>query len=321
MKRMFRFLAPALAVLLCACGSYSPLKQYDKQTFSGLDIGEIRINKQIEIGSWFDGAVSAAQGSNVESMRTSIVEKDLVTESPDQDLPRIRAALQQSGLDLASSIRETFAAELKNRKALQAKDGAAASHRLNLSVDAFMLGYKPLSGYGPDFGLQAELFDGRGRSGWKNYRYITHFSGQTTHYSISEFSKNPAALRKAYETAITLVIRDLLTDLETEVNDRSTDYIDNITGDRVRIERISAPPAAAIAPAPAQAAPVAQPAGKAPPATADKTAQTQPESKPSVNATKKMVYNPVTDQMEEQTNCNGFCLPNGFKFDGKNIAE
>lgn len=310
MKFMTRFLTPALTLLLCACGTYSPLKHQDKQTFTGMTLAEVRMNKEFELAGWFDGAMAARQGANVASLEPGIAESDNPHHDPKSNA-QVRAALQQSGLDLKTSIAREFERALKQKPALGKEP---ASHTLHFTVEAFTLGLKPLSGYGANLGLQAELRNSAGSTAWKNYVYVTHFDGDLPHQSLDTYLNQPAELRKTYEMAIAQLVQKTIASFEVELNDRTTEYIDNITGERVTLEPLKPAKPAAILPAPtnsATGAPASKPA-----------ATPKPSAAPAKQPSKKMIYNPVTDEMEEETNCNGFCgLPGGFKLDNKNLVE
>jgi hypothetical protein len=304
MKFMIRFMVPALALLVSACGTYSPLKHQDKQTFTGLALGEVRVNKEFQLAGWFDGAMSARQGANVASLEPGIAEIESVHYDP-QSNTQAQAAMKQSGFDLKAGIAREFEQIIKQKPAL-AK--TPASHTLHFTVEAFTLGLKPLSGYGANLGLQAELRNSAGSTAWKNYVYVTHFDGSLPHQSLESYLKNPAELRKTYEMALALLVKKAITSLEVELNDRATEYVDNLTGDYVPLEPLKPVKPATILPAPAK--------------SANGTPNAKQATKPAAQPGKKMIYNPLTDQMEEETNCDGFCgLPGGLKLDGKNLFD
>ena len=86
MKFLIRFLTLTLALLVSACGTYSPLKHQDKQTFTGMALGEVRVNKEFQVAGWFDGAMSARQGANVASLEPGIAESETEAADTDADL-------------------------------------------------------------------------------------------------------------------------------------------------------------------------------------------------------------------------------------------
>jgi len=313
MKFLIRFLTLTLALLVSACGTYSPLKHQDKQTFTGVALGEVRVNKEFQVAGWFDGAMSARQGANVASLEPGIAESEEPQYDPKSNA-QARAALQKSGLDLKAGIAREFEQALKQKPALA---NGPTSHTLHFTVEAFTLGLKPLSGYGPNLGLQAEMRNSAGGTAWKNYVYVTHFDGDLPHHKLETYLQNPAELRKTYEMAIARLVKQTIANLEVELNDRTTEYVDNMTGERVTLEPLKPVKPAAILPA--------QPASANAPASKS-TETAKPGSTPAQTAkpapSKKMIYNPVTEQMEEETNCNGFCgLKEGLKLDGKNLFE
>jgi len=111
----------------------------------------------------------------------------------------------------------------------------------------------------------------------------------------------------------------MIASLEVELNDRTTEYVDNFTGERVTLEPIKPVKPAAIMPAPVTTPATTDPAA---PATAPAATPAKTTVKPAAQSAPRMVYNPVTDEMEEASNCDGFCgLPDGLKLDGKNLFE
>lgn len=286
MKTMRHLLAPALALLISACGTYSPLSQSNRVAINGIaPAAEVSQNRTFTLMSALEGMVSTSQGSKVESAPETADEREQA---------RLHKALEQYGVNIKAIVGNELQSAIQSRPVLKAKPaGQAPNSTLKLRIDAYGAANRLLKGYGPDLGLQGQLIGPDGKTiVWQNYAYITQMNSATPHFSLEELVGNPKALQSAFEAAAKITIKEMLDILESDLTATAT--ISPLGDNGVRQEEV-------LKPKTTETKPVQQ-AGQAP-----KTTE------------KKMRQNPVTGEMEEETNCNGWCgLKDGFKFDNKN---
>lgn len=121
----------------------------------------------------------------------------------------LRDQLQQHGINVGEIVRTAFVRRLKGRPEWAAKiadEGGDAT--IHLEIDLY--GIEGAFGTGkPMLGVVARLNHTSKGIVWRRREYVTHLNDKTASFPVTEYFRNPQAVRTAFESAAEVVV-DLL---------------------------------------------------------------------------------------------------------------